>query len=653
MYSNAMKYAKSASNYATEQVAKNSQKLSSITIPNKYTTTYPAVPASSVETASSETATSETASSTRASSETATNTIASKGSYGDMHFISFFAAILARLAYFNDNKFLKNYNQIMGKVIDTKILTAINNGVKSKQSQMLLNEKEMFKDFNEYPKTEDTPYLDVVKMKIPQQINKINGEQATFEKMFEKKAKTNNDDSGDVELVEKIKASSMDTGTGNRGENTNNNVKYISIGWSNYGEVYVVADKRMPNTLMLLFRGTYSIKTASIYTKATTTLPLAACNTNPDIKFLYGIYKVTAEMIHTIIEAMRYLVENFLNEGKKDEGSIKIFTTGHSLGGAMCTIFAYLWMSIKKVEPYNKSPYNVFSNDIICVSLGAPRCMNETAANDFCEYVMKKKILYLRIVSNGDVVTAMPPSNLYYVHPCSNNNELRQQVTESCVAPFIRYPFYFTTDYKVEIKCSTQVNKDWKGTHAHAYYLYISYLNGISPTKFVPGFNNEVVRMNGNTVCRLIYGWESTFNVVFFNVEDVRDRNINGGYSFKKLSRMKTSGLELVGAKIKNVVEDTKMTSEVFDFLIKKMNKIKPTIVKDVYTNCCPMFPPVTTIDEKLTEKKDFMPNISCIPHNAAKSSDIDISKENPLKKKGGGTRKSKTTFKTTRKHKY
>jgi hypothetical protein len=37
--------------------------------------------------------------------------------YGDICFISFLGAILSRLAYLNDNKFLTSYNSIMGPVI--------------------------------------------------------------------------------------------------------------------------------------------------------------------------------------------------------------------------------------------------------------------------------------------------------------------------------------------------------------------------------------------------------------------------------------------------------------------------------------------------------------------------------------------------------
>lgn len=68
-------------------------------------------------------------------------------------------------------------------------------------------------------------------------------------------------------------------------------------------------------------------------------------------------------MIHTIVESMRYLATSFL--GARTPESIKVITTGHSLGGAMCTNFAYLWAnSITKTAPYNSVPYNIFQRTL-------------------------------------------------------------------------------------------------------------------------------------------------------------------------------------------------------------------------------------------------------------------------------------------------
>ena len=63
--------------------------------------------------------------------------------YGDVHFISFLGSILSRLAYLNDNKFLANYNAIMGPVIQPRILKAINS-VNPSNMDLLLDDQTLF-----------------------------------------------------------------------------------------------------------------------------------------------------------------------------------------------------------------------------------------------------------------------------------------------------------------------------------------------------------------------------------------------------------------------------------------------------------------------------------------------------------------------------
>ena len=209
-------------------------------------------------------------------------------------------------------------------------------------------------------------------------------------------------------------------------------MRYISIGWSNYGEVYVVADKRMSNTILVVFRGTYSAKTAALYSKPTSIVPLTVCTNKQGEKqqFLYGIFKTTAELIHTIIEATRFLAWDFL--GARDPNSVKIITAGHSLGGAMCTNFSYLWMSIKQTAPYTDAPYNILANNIVCLSYGSPRCMSSDVAKKFCSLVEENKILYLRVTTRGDPVPGLPPKTGFQ-HPCSQEKEMRKKISEDCI----------------------------------------------------------------------------------------------------------------------------------------------------------------------------------------------------------------------------
>ena len=196
--------------------------------------------------------------------------------YGDVHFISFLGASLARLAYLTDNNFLKNYTEIMGPIIPANILQGINS-VSPNNLTELLDDQKIFDLENNTSYTytyNGKKYIDFIGLSMPQNINIINREL-----------------SGKLNYL--IPSQPATPGS----------VKYISIGWSNYGEVYVVADKRMPQTLFLLFRGTYSAKTAALYAKPTSVIPLTVCkdnNGNPE-SFLYGIFKPSSEMIHTII----------------------------------------------------------------------------------------------------------------------------------------------------------------------------------------------------------------------------------------------------------------------------------------------------------------------------------------------------------------
>ena len=175
--------------------------------------------------------------------------------YGDIHFISFLGSTLARLAYMDDNKFLTSYSQIIGPVIQPKILQGINN-VDSNNLGALLDDQKIFgldKSSNDIFSNYEYQYkgknfIDFIKLNMPQNINIINGDIA-----------------GNIMYPIPGQQTPLDT------------VKYISIGWSNYGEIYVVADKRMPTTLFLIFRGTYSAKTASLYSKPTSVVPLTVC----------------------------------------------------------------------------------------------------------------------------------------------------------------------------------------------------------------------------------------------------------------------------------------------------------------------------------------------------------------------------------------
>lgn len=484
---------------------------------------------------------------------------------GNMHFISFLSAVLSRLAYMNDTTFLTKYNAIMGPVIHPQILTAINN-VKQDKLDDLLNDNVLFnltgsntdlfnKDEIEFS---GHKYIDILAANMPQNINIING-----------------DVPGTVSFPPSIPPVPTAADA----------VKYISIGWSNYGEIYVVADKRMPNTIFVIFRGTYSAKTTALYSKPTSIVPLTVCKDpagNPE-QFLYGIFKATAELIHTIIESIQYLAESFL--GATEPNSVKIFTTGHSLGGAMCTNFAYIWMGIKKTAPYNTNPYHILADNIICISLGAPRCMGKLVALKFCNLVKNKKILYLRITTRGDPVPGLPPKT-GYEHPCSANEEMRKVVSEDCNANLIMRPLP-NVEYTKPIDCQNYKTRTYvPNMISHTIYLDIVYTKAVDIVKFIKGAGTaqEIGRtQDGSTVCRLIMGQTNNYKIIFFNVNHAREKPVMTDAAEERsllstnvdAALAATSGLLTGGFKIGGAVsEDNRMNKAMFNTILGEMKPL-------------------------------------------------------------------------------
>lgn len=471
-----------------------------------------------------------------------------KDRYGNLYFISFLGAVLSRLAYLDDNDFLNNYSSIMGPIILPPILAGINN-VKNNELDKLLDDQTIFKlneqnELSKYTYTyNNKKFVDFVSLNMPQNINIINGEMK-----------------GNISYIIQ----------GNQPQTTD--IKYISIAWSNYGEIYIVADKRMPNTIFLIFRGTYSAKTAALYSKPTSATALEICK-NYNEKFLYGIFKATVELINTIMESLRYLAVDFLQATQPE--SVKIFTTGHSLGGAMCTNFAYIWLNYRNNIPYNDDKYNVLSKNIICISLGAPRSMGPIAATNFCEFVKNKKILFLRITTRGDPIPGLPLKTLGasfgFQHPCSQDDNARKYISIDCNDSLKTTSQGLIVDYNKDLDCQNYKTRAYVPNQlSHTIYIYIKYLNAVDIINFIKGVGTqmEIKRgSQGETYCRLIMGTLREYKVIFFNVEQIREKS---NITEKKI-------IPEFGGQVK---QDTKMTYQLFNNLINQMKQIEPSMNK-------------------------------------------------------------------------
>jgi hypothetical protein len=207
-------------------------------------------------------------------------------------------------------------------------------------------------------------------------------------------------------------------------------IKYVSLSWSEYSIIYIVADKMM-NSIWIVFKGTGTVESSLNYIKLNSIEASIIKDTNEG--YLIGIYNLINQNIHMIIESIKYLT-NFLNPNNDNpRNKIKIFTTGHSLGGAMSTIFSFLWaqlidgiygqspiaQNIPKENILNY-PYNLLARvnrEIVCITVGAPRVLNLNVVRKFQKYMSCGYILFKRIINKDDPIPQLPPSSLGYYHP--------------------------------------------------------------------------------------------------------------------------------------------------------------------------------------------------------------------------------------------
>lgn len=398
--------------------------------------------------------------------------------HDNINFICFYGSVLARLSYFDDTKFAHLYANIFGHVIPVNVLKCIND------SPDIMNDKLTFPEVV----LGASDYVDFNALNMPQRINNIIGESG-------------------VVVPENISA----------GYGVPGYLKYISLAWSRYGEVYVIADTRMPDCIWVLFRGTYSNKTAASYTKVSSIIPLSACK--PGEKFLLGIFEITVECIHMIIEAMNYLADKFLNQ------DAKVYVCGHSLGGAMATIFTYLWQNLEKQRRTR------FHKTVCCLSYGAPRCFNSDVSDRFCAYIKKGSILFKRIVTRGDPVPALPSKYIPgapYAHPCSTKENLLPLITLNCGDTTNYKAFSLQPKYNNDLGCKTKKQSGYLAVNpvAHGNYLNILYLKAMDPVAFLAGFFSWTTRevapdSNGNSVCRLIIFNGSVYKAGFYQLAQV------------------------------------------------------------------------------------------------------------------------------------
>jgi len=567
--------------------------------------------------------------------------------FGDIPFITFYSTVLSRLAYFTSKSFLPAYMQIFGPIIPTTLMANIDKSplsdifkpsIYSKTLQTdsiiptytfngekFINFTSMSERVNEVtnefynassgkiPPKSDKP-INLVGGQIPNNVDSSKGKSNNINDMNDIDKINENANARNASIKNTIKNSV------NRVKNTVNNsvnaikdnvingngfkVAYISISTSNYGGYYILVDTRMPNSIFVVFRGTYSAKSAGSYTNPTSVVPYDIAKNLPKQKVaenlkkdqgkmygvLKGINKILDDVYHTIIESMLYLAETHLKPSSKN--SIKVFTTGHSLGGGLCTLFAGDWYETTRTSPYNTKPYDIFSKEICCISIASPRVMTPGLANNFCQRVADKQIFYKRITNRGDPVPALPPKGFGiasegYEHPCSGKKfgkTERNLITMDCGSAMEARPVpkpVYTKPLECRSSKTSMLSGNISGNAlAHTVYLYVNFVTAVPVSQFLSSSLPSRVKSkpieiqrtkDGATVARIILGTgieknkssSIDFKTTFFNLNQLRPKD----------KQILVTGKDVPPT----TSEDTLMNKRVFSDIIESLKPIEGT----------------------------------------------------------------------------
>jgi hypothetical protein len=511
----------------------------------------------------------------------------------DPPFICFISSILSRLAY-NRNGILEDYLTIFhDNIINNEFLIDIkNNNIND-----IFNNNDFFK------------LSDIISSKLCiEYARKIN-----------------------KRLLDDTRPWTYPSGT------SSENVMYISITTSNYSSVYIIADKIM-NAIWVVFKGTDSPKNMSIYSKPSSLIPIILCEGESD-GIIGGIFKILSEIINTIMNSIDYLSNHFLKSK-----TTKIFTCGHSLGGALATIFAYLWIGLKnnKKSPYyHKHSKNSVMNKICCITFGSPRVLNGYAIKKFNKFIEKGYIFYRRIANEGDPCVNLPISTTFfdsgYFHPDEyniNNNKhlvffcnpiLEKQLLNEKQIQYNK--LHLCNHYKKTTDIKIQFNS--MNIYAHSLYYYILYYNLLNVTNYTGEIMRYDYKMKkysefygGDTMGRIIIaGGESNTRIGFYDLYEVEGRKINNSNNFvggvmvnndNDIDKNKNEYYQmLIDYTTPNInIQDNYMTKKVFDYLLKNLTVYKDHVKHNTNTNINPLKGEVIFLP--IHHRSTFIENINC-----------------------------------------
>lgn len=473
---------------------------------------------------------------------------------GDISFLSFYSVVLARLAYFTNINFLSVYLETFGenKIIPKILTDKINEAISKRQD--LFNDDAVLNDYLSGPKKHTVNFSPVMVNFIGDKDKEIDVKHAGIavgsgsnvtvnNEIFEKEEMKHIDFYDMAKKINLVNTAAVHGKYQKVDENKTEfiknkpfnsipeaRVKYYSIANHSYGGTFILADTNIPNAIFVIFRGTYSAKSAGTYTRPDSLIPQKG-RAGQGHKYLYGISNITYSTLHNIMSCINDLV-TFLNK-QSEEKSIQIITTGHSLGGGLATTFSLIFNGRLTGFQEQLPGLKALRSEIYTVSVAAPRVLATETSEAFCDIINGTtpknegdddipKIHFRRIAARGDPVSGLPPSGNGFRHPCekdkdnksSPNYERHKQIYRHVTGAIDRR---FNINYNEDVDTDNVRRRHYLPNGIkHTTYLKIKFTNAVDITGFAasalptfmkkPSQQSETTTIKGVSVTRLITG---------------------------------------------------------------------------------------------------------------------------------------------------
>ena len=327
--------------------------------------------------------------------------------YGKFYFISFIATIYCRMSYLNSHEFLNVYKSIFGgdkdekpaPIIPNQIMIDIATGIqKTNDLNDILNDDA---NFNLTSETRDKYGIPIIiEPETPTgKTEVIKDEKIKYNLPFLNFANKIN-----ILLGEEKKGTDNNCHLNKHPIPQNESLVFVAIDCSVYGTVFVFADKRFPSIVNVIFRGTSNLNDSLTYMRPSSVVPITVpCpEIAGKIKVIYGIYNALSNIINAIMCSIDSVVSQ-CNSNLQDlpAGSIRIVTSGHSLGGALCSYFAFKYIFF----PEYRKERSYLDKNICCVALASPVAFDDFGGAIFCCVIAKNAEL---IEANKDIIKTDP-----------------------------------------------------------------------------------------------------------------------------------------------------------------------------------------------------------------------------------------------------